>query len=432
MQFKKNPYDFTYLDTIQYVAGDRITIRGPAPLASLSYASELELKQKGFEEFIKRTNISGDYCPIIPSPFKRYYRTTTKRRVVFAHGVIQFRMNESSGDFPDQDQDESLCEPKQHGDLYTFLLNLLNEPLFMGVGKRCNYVIIRGSYKEFCVIFNMHQLDGTVVRRLKSIGEQLLKQPVPVISSFVVHDPTRSRYYLDRSFAGERFLVKKLFGPETLRFSVDDLTWLYDPTSFSQINQSIVPLMLKKAAGLLNVTDPVCKSMRFLDLYCGYGLFTMYLGRHFNEVFGIESESSAIHRAQASIAHCKDFTKHIKVRMIPGQITAHVLETVLPVAEDKEEIVVLDPPRSGAEKGVIGALAFRKPQKVLHVFCNADLLQSELDQWNKLGYKTSSIVPLDMFPGTAHLEIMVLLEKTAMVGKVRRQEPVKYRYMNEE
>jgi tRNA/tmRNA/rRNA uracil-C5-methylase (TrmA/RlmC/RlmD family) len=64
----------------------------------------------------------------------------------------------------------------------------------------------------------------------------------------------------------------------------------------------------------------------------------------------------------------------------------------------------------GVEKGVIGALAFRRPVKVLHIFCNVDLIPAELEQWNKLGYDASSIVPLDMFPGTPHLEVMVLLE----------------------
>jgi len=410
MLHEKNPYDISFLDAVQYAAGSEIIIRGPAPLAGLSYDDELGIKQKAFEDFVRRTKVAGNYEPIAPSPFKRHYRTTTKRRVVFSTGNIQFRMAEGSGDFPDQDRNEARLEPKQHGDIYSFLRKKLNEPVFMPVGKRCNYVIIRGSYKEFCVIFNMHQLDGSVVRRIKGLADQLQKLDLNIISSFIVLDPSRSRYYLDKRDSCARQPVKKLFGPDTLRFTIDDLTYLYDATSFSQINQSMVPLMLKKAGQLLTMQDPAHKTMRFIDLFCGYGLFTLYFGRYFGEVFGVDSESGALNRARDSIAHCREFSRATKVRFTSGQITAHVLETVLPIHGDRAEVIVLDPPRMGVEKGVIGALAFRNPAKVLHIFCNVDLIPSELEQWKRLGYHATHIVPLDMFPGTAHLEVLVLLQ----------------------
>jgi len=405
-----NPYDFTYLDTVQHAAGNEIIIRGPAPLAGIPYDDELGIKQRAFEDFIRLTKVAGNYEPIVASPFKRHYRTTTKRRVVFSTGNIQFRMAEGSGDFPDQDRNEATLEPKQHGEIYSFLRKKLNEPVFVPVGKRCNYIIIRGSYKEFSVIFNMHQLDGSIVRRIKSLSEKLLTLELNIISSFIVSNPSRSRYYIDKSDSGGGHPVKKLFGPDTLRFSVDDCTYLYDATAFSQINQSMVPLMLKKAGKLLSMEDPAHKAMRLIDLYCGYGLFALYLGRYFGEVFGVDSETASLDRARDSILHCKDFSKFTKVRFTSGQITAHVLETILPVHGSKEEVIVLDPPRMGVEKGVIGAVAFRRPCKVLHVFCNADLIPSELEQWKKLGYYASSIVPLDMFPGTPHLEVLVLLQ----------------------
>jgi tRNA/tmRNA/rRNA uracil-C5-methylase (TrmA/RlmC/RlmD family) len=411
MQSRRNPYDFCYSDAVQYIAGNEIIIRGPAPLAGLSYDDELGIKQKAFEDFIRRTKVAGNYEPIVPSPFRRHYRTTTKRRVVFATGNIQFRMAEGSGDFPDQDRNEATLEPKQHGEIYAFLRKKLNEAVFVPVGKRCNYIIIRGSYKEFCVIFNMHQLDGSVVRRIKGIADQLQKLDLNIISSFIVSDPSRSRYYLDKRDAGARRPAKKLFGPDTLRFATDDCTYLYDATSFSQINQSMAPLMMKKAGQLLSMQDPVHKTMRLIDLFCGYGLFTLYLGRYFGEVFGVDSETDALNRARDSIEHCKEFSRSTKVRFTSGQITAHVLETILPVHGDRREVIVLDPPRLGAEKGVIGALAFRNPAKVLHIFCNVDLIPPELEQWKRLGYHASHIVPLDMFPGTPHLEVLVLLEQ---------------------
>jgi tRNA/tmRNA/rRNA uracil-C5-methylase (TrmA/RlmC/RlmD family) len=321
-----------------------------------------------------------------------------------------FSMGEGSRERTDEIRDEAMLEPKQHTALYEFLLKKLNEPLFATVAKRCNYLIIRGSYKEFCVIFNMHKLDGPTVRRLKTLGSQLAALGANVISSFVFLDPSRSKYYLDKKETESRVTVKKLFGPDILRFSTAEQTYVYDALSFSQINQSMVPLLLKKAALFLDIANTDCASMRLVDLYCGYGLFTLYLGRHFAESWGIDCEASSIRRARDSIAHCRDLPKTAKMRFMAGQITSRALEELLPTGGDMPEIVVLDPPRRGTEKGVIGNIANRGPNKVLHVFCNVDIIPEELEQWKRLGYYTSRIAPLDMFPGTPNLEVMVLLE----------------------
>ncbi len=74
-----------------------------------------------------------------------------------------------------------------------------------------------------------------------------------------------------------------------------------------------------------------------------------------------------------------------------------------------QDVALLDPPRAGTMAGVIEALAARRPAKVLHIFCNIDIMPAELKRWEKGGYATSRVVPFDMFPGTSSMEIMVLL-----------------------
>jgi tRNA/tmRNA/rRNA uracil-C5-methylase (TrmA/RlmC/RlmD family) len=399
-----------FIETMQSIAGTRAYITGAAPLAPLSYGDEMALKQKTFTEFFRKNRVAGDWDALVASPFSRLYRTTTKRRVVFAFGRFMLAMGEGPRERPDEIRDEARLEPRQHTALYEFLLKKLNEPLFSIVAKRCNYLIIRGSYKEFCAIFNMSKLDGPTVRKLKILGQQLTTHDVPVISSFVFLDATRSKYYLDKRETESRFGVKKLFGPDTLRFTAADRTYVFDPLSFSQVNQSMVPLLLKKAGLLLDAVNPECGAMRLLDLYCGYGLFTLYLGKHFSEAWGIDYEALSIRRAKESVAHCKDLPKTTKVRFVAGQITSRALEEMLPTGGDKHEIVVLDPPRRGTEKGVTGAIANRRPLKILHIFCNVDIVPEELVQWERVGYFAKRILPLDMFPGTPNLEVMVLLE----------------------
>jgi tRNA/tmRNA/rRNA uracil-C5-methylase (TrmA/RlmC/RlmD family) len=414
MQFSHKPYHSVplspFVQTMQSIAGTSLPLSGAAPLAQLAYDDEMALKQKAFTDFFRKSRVQGDWEPLVPSPFSRLYRTTTKRRVIAACGKIIFSMGDGGRDRFDETRNEAMLEPRQHTALYEFLLAKLNEKLFAVVANRCNYLIIRGSYKEFCVIFNMHKLDGPTVRRLKSLGSQLASLDKNVISSFVFLDPSRSKYYLDKSESESRFNVKKLFGPDTLRFEAGDQTYVFDALSFSQINQSMVPLFLKKAAALLAIENTGSSSLRLIDLYCGYGLFTLYLAGHFSETWGIDCEASSIRCGRDSVSHVKGLPPTAKVRFMAGQITSRTLEELLPTGGDKNEIVVLDPPRRGTEKGVIGAVANRSPAKILHIFCNADIVPEELEQWNHEGYRVTRVLPLDMFPGTTTLEIMTLLE----------------------
>ena len=73
------------------------------------------------------------------------------------------------------------------------------------------------------------------------------------------------------------------------------------------------------------------------------------------------------------------------------------------------EVILLDPPRNGTSPGVIAELARRSPEKVLHVFCDVDGIPGALSDWRENGMSPERVVALDMFPGSANLEVMVLL-----------------------
>ena len=304
-----------------------------------------------------------------------------------------------------------MLEPKQHAIIYEHLFAKINEQLFGAVAGHCNFIIIRGSYKEFCVIFNMDKLDAAIVRKLKILTNHLLSLEVRVISAFIFLAPEKSGYYLDKKDGEGGVRIKKLFGPDTLRIDVEGIRYLYDAVTFAQINLSMVPLLLKKTSQLLYMQQSDYRETRLIDLYCGFGLFALYVGGNFSEVYGVDSEIAAINRARTSAQYLKNTSHKTKFRFLAGSITERSLESILPDPGDIAEVVILDPPRSGAEKGVIQALALRRPLKVVHIFCNADILASELAQWKTRGYQVSAVAPLDMFPGTANLEVIVYLEQ---------------------
>ena len=91
-------------------------------------------------------------------------------------------------------------------------------------------------------------------------------------------------------------------------------------------------------------------------------------------------------------------------------MSASLIEERIRPPDGIPEIAVMDPPRQGTDPGVIEALAKRRPARIVHIFCGTDRIPVELRTWAKNGYRVASAVPLDLFPGSANLETLILLE----------------------
>jgi tRNA/tmRNA/rRNA uracil-C5-methylase (TrmA/RlmC/RlmD family) len=372
---------------------------GSEPLANLLYSQELQLKNQAFAELWAQAKLEGRPEAITPAPMPRKYRTTTKRRVVY---------NEQRGlslDFADRGAPGTCAfsnlEPDNHNSLYEYLFDRLSTPAYVALARALNWIIIRGGYTSHCVILNVSKLDATVVRKAKQLTEKLPELNFGVTSAMIYFDPTRSDYYLEAERPDDGLDAKHLFGPRLLTLAVEDLKLKYPPTVFSQVNEAMVPLMVQTAREMLDVKS----SDRLLDLYCGYGLFSFALGRKAKEVLGVELEG-------ASIATAKDSVRFLglgsKFRFVSARITGEMLVMSLPpVSPTLTEVILLDPPRQGADPGVIKVLAQRKPRRVLQICCGTDEIAPAVRDWVASGYKVDRICPLDLFAGTANLETLI-------------------------
>jgi tRNA/tmRNA/rRNA uracil-C5-methylase (TrmA/RlmC/RlmD family) len=374
----------------------------PEPLSRLDYALELDLKNKALQEFWTARGLPDKPNRILPSPKPRGYRTTTKRRVVILKGRFELTfLTESSAAANPRASAESLVEPQEHKLIYAFILAKLNTPAYASLAHALNYLIIRGDYTRFTVLFNVHRLSADVVRKAKLLGEHLKAADPKTVSAFMFFDASRSDYYFEAQTSEGPWKLKKIFGPDDLHLKVLDRNYAFHPTAFCQVNASILPAFLEKADQLLKPKP----EYRLLDLYSGFGFFTLHLGRAYGEALGVDLGSGSIESAQKMAAADPD--SHCRFKS--GRIQVKNLEKLLPPATaDKPEALLLDPPRQGTEPGVIRALAARNPARILHIFCDLDTLPKEVNQWRKSGFMVSKVVPLDMFPGTDNLEVMVL------------------------
>jgi tRNA/tmRNA/rRNA uracil-C5-methylase (TrmA/RlmC/RlmD family) len=378
-----------------------------SPLAHLEYPAELKIKNQALALFWQQYRLQGKPEPVIASPRPRGYRTTSKRKTVLKGSTLYLLFNDRA--LRSQQKKpfvESPLEPPGHSRIYAFLQQKISEAPFKLVAAHLNYLIIRGSYRERAVIFNVDTLNGPLVRKLKMLAGHLRKLPEPVASAYIYTDPSCSDYYLEERQSTDILQFKKLFGKADLAVSHHGCRYFYHPTSFSQVNEAMVPLMLDMARTLLQ-PHPV---ETLLDLYCGYGLFSHFLAPGYKKVLGIDAEGPAI---RAAISNKKHNPGSRKARFLARRITAAGIEKI-PLPDDLgAEIILLDPPRQGPQEGVIAALSRRAPRKVLHINCGVDQIPDSLRQWKQHGYKVRQIVPLDMFPGAVGLEVMILLGKDA-------------------
>lgn len=370
------------------------------PLAHLDYERELSLKNDAFGEFWKNHNLAGRPDPITPSPLPRHYRTTTRRRGHYKSGRLQLGFDDprqASGALP-----ASRLEPEAHTAIYRFLAGELAAPASRAVATHLNYIIIRGSYEAFSVIFNLDLLNGSIVRRLKTLAERLQSIPQSVVSAFVFCDPSRSDYYFEREAPPVPVRLKKLYGPARFMLNLGGHRYALPPTSFTQVNESMIGPMLACVRGLLRPQA----GDRLLDLYCGYGLFAHDLADICSEAIGLDVDREAV---EAAVEHLRHEQPKGHVTFLRRDISAENLDQCLPDLGGRE-LVILDPPRHGTTPGVIDHIATRRPERVLHLFCGVEALPEATAVWKRCGYDIVSCRPLDMFAGTPNLEALVLLE----------------------
>jgi tRNA/tmRNA/rRNA uracil-C5-methylase (TrmA/RlmC/RlmD family) len=80
------------------------------------------------------------------------------------------------------------------------------------------------------------------------------------------------------------------------------------------------------------------------------------------------------------------------------------------------DLVVLDPPRDGARRAVVEAIADRTPRAVAYVACDPAALARDVAIFAEHGYRLEQLRALDLFPMTHHVECVALMVPTALGG----------------
>ena len=386
----------------QSVSGQRCHL---CSAETLDYQTEVEIKNRALQEFWNGLGLSVPLQRLVSSPMGRGYRTVTKRKVFSQQGLIQLALidPDESGKPEPFVVEHCAIEPAEHAAIYAKIRESLQKPYAWKLTEQLNYVVIKGNYKEFTLIFNVREISGGVVKASNTLSKSLTHLFPSIVGLFLYLDETGGKYYLGVKNPRVRPTAKKLFGKSTIFQKACGRSFLYSPLSFSQVNQSLVEKLVSEVGRLLALT----KESRLYDLYCGYGLFALCLAERAGSALGLEISHDSIESAMENAARLKAE----RVRFMRTDITADTVGSMLWKMKPSDR-VLLDPPRGGASEGVIETIAELGPEKVVHLFCNIDLMPAEIKRWMSGGYKIKEAMPLDMFPGTAAVETVILFERS--------------------
>lgn len=142
-----------------------------------------------------------------------------------------------------------------------------------------------------------------------------------------------------------------------------------------------------------------------LDLYCGVGLFAASLAERVGaagRVTAVESDCVAVEDARHNLSGLADSPA---VRVERGRVD-HILRRL---RMRRADLVVLDPPRSGAGKAVVSLLSRVQARRIAYVACDPAALARDLRWFAERGYALRSLRAFDLFPMTHHVECVAVL-----------------------
>ena len=236
-------------------------------------------------------------------------------------------------------------------------------------------------------------LPARFTTELASLCEALHER-IPALSGAGIYLlPPRSA----RSRRAEQPRPGPAWGSPGLNYTVETpepLSFWVPRGAFFQVNRFLLPELVT------TVTAGRSGELAW-DLYAGVGLFTKALAPLFARVTAVEiAEPSFTALASAKLPN----------RRAVKDTTLDFLESAI-LQRDRPDLVVLDPPRTGAGREVCELLGRIAPSTLVYVSCSPQALADDLATLASAGYRSSELHLFDLFPQTSHLETVAVLTR---------------------
>lgn len=201
------------------------------------------------------------------------------------------------------------------------------------------------------------------------------------LADIVQSDETRILY-------GQEYIYEELLG---LKFKISVF-------SFFQTNSLGAEVLYSKARDYIGDT----KDMTVFDLYSGTGTIAQIIAPVAKKVVGVEIVEEAVHAAKENA----ELNGLDNCEFIAGDVLK-----VIDDIKDKPDMIILDPPRDGINPKALQKIIDFGVDKMVYISCKPTSLARDLEVLQQQGYKVEKASAVDMFPGTVHVETVVLLSQ---------------------
>ena len=252
------------------------------------------------------------------------------------------------------------------------------------------YVRVNGRGESLCCVV----ANGKQVPREPELAAYV-RAAAPDTVGVVLNTNTRRGNVI----LGEKY--RTIWGRDFLLDTLRGLEFKLSVPSFYQVNRAQAEALYGKALEYAALTG----AETVLDLYCGTGTITLCLAREAGRAIGAEIVPAAIRDAEEN-ARRNGITNAEFFRGDASEVAARLeAEGLAP------DVVTVDPPRKGLAPEVIGSIAAMGPKRVVYVSCDPATLGRDVKRFAGAGYQAERACAVDMFPGTRHVETIVLLQR---------------------
>jgi tRNA/tmRNA/rRNA uracil-C5-methylase (TrmA/RlmC/RlmD family) len=253
------------------------------------------------------------------------------------------------------------------------------------------------AHPDLPVVLGRSWDAGTVEGIVSSTGDRLLVTDASI--SDEVEGEVDGVVATDGTVRGGRGAVTERVADADFRVSGSGF-WQVHPAAASTLAQAV----LEGASAREGET--------VLDLYAGVGLFTRFLADEVGEsgtVLSVESDPGGSRDARRNL---HDLTQ---VRLVDQTVERALRQGLL---GDSADVVVLDPPRTGAKKAVAGIVALA-PRRIVYVACDPAALARDVASFAARGYELTGLRAFALFPMTHHVECVAVLEPVSGASAAR-------------
>lgn len=371
---------------------------GGCNLRHIKYNQTLKIKQNAVQSLVNKTlknKIQVEETIGMENPFhyrnKAQYPLGIDKEGKTVIGVFANRTHEV---IP---MEKCLIQNPQSEEIAKYILNFIKENKISIYNEKTGkglfrHIVIKVGIKTgqvMCIIV----INGRNVPKEEKLKDELIAR-FPQIRSIVKNINTKNTNVI----LGQENI--DIYGNGYIEDKLGEYTFKISPLSFYQVN----PIQAEKLYNIGVKMTQISKNDIVFDLYCGIGTISLFMSKYAKKVYGIEIVKEAVVAAKENAK----MNNVNNTEFYAGDVEV-VLDDLINNKNINADVVMFDPPRKGLDRNTINNILKIKPKRIVYISCNPATLIRDLALFEDQ-YDIKTIVPVDMFPWTSHVECVCVLK----------------------